>query len=262
MPERVKDETGNVYGRLTVIKRDGCDNSGAAKWLCKCECGKTVSVRGIALRKGTTRSCGCYSAEYHREKTKKFNTDNPRLYRIWNTMKLRCRAKSQQSYKYYGSRGINVCKEWDNFDVFAEWASTHGYADNLSLDRIDPSGNYEPDNCRWVTMKEQANNKRTSRWFVFEGKKMTMQQIADKYGIPTSTLFNRLKRGMNIYDAVTVPIQPTNKKYHVICIDTNEVFESIHDAGKKYGVRGESIASAIHGRSETSGGVRWRYLET
>ena len=167
----LKDLTGKTFGRLTVIKYTRTNKRKEAIWLCKCTCGNTCEVSGACLLCGHTRSCGCLHRETSSENIKKAH-ENPykkhgcrheRLYSIWKGMKYRCNNPSSESYKYYGAKGVKVCEEWQaEYLPFREWAMANGYEDNLTIDRINPFGNYEPSNCRWVTMQEQGRNKRSN----------------------------------------------------------------------------------------------------
>lgn len=157
------DLTGKKFNRLTVIKRAGSKYfpSGQSKplYLCKCECGNEITVLGSNLTKGNTKSCGCLALNV-RTKHKHWGD---KVYKCWDNMRSRCHNPKATGYKYWGGRGIKVCDEWrDDFKAFYKYVSKlpHFMEEGYSLDRIDVNGNYEPNNVRWATAKEQTNNRR------------------------------------------------------------------------------------------------------
>jgi len=152
------DLVGNRYGRWIVLKKADVrrKNNGeiVGYWVCRCDCGAVKEVNTHHLLSGNSKSCGCS----WREGT--HNMSNTRLYTIWENMKSRCNYEKNTCFHNYGGRGIKVCNEWSNFIPFKDWALKHGYKDDLTLDRIDVNGNYEPDNCRWISKAAQACNRR------------------------------------------------------------------------------------------------------
>lgn len=160
------------------------------------------------LRGGKQKSCGCYSAEMARMRLLKHGfSDSERLYTIWTNMRDRCNNPNSPKYELYGGRGIVVCDEWCDYSVFREWSISHGYQDNLSIDRIKTDEGYRPDNCRWVNQKIQCNNKRSNRYLTFDGKTKTMMEWAECIDIPYSTIRSRLnKLGWTVERALSTPV--------------------------------------------------------
>lgn len=162
------DLTGKRFGRLVVICRAGKGKGWQSLWLCRCDCGSFVVVRHSSLTSGNTKSCGCYHRDYTAITHTKHGHFGDRLYFVWNTMKGRCNNPNNQKYKDYGGRGIKVCDEWANdFMSFYIWAMNNGYDPDApygvtTIDRIDVNGDYCPDNCQWVDMKTQSQNKRAN----------------------------------------------------------------------------------------------------
>lgn len=187
------DLTGNVYGSLTVIQRMGTKN-GHVSWECKCECGKTIITLGNLLKAGKTRSCGCKKPEKCGAAHRTHGRTKTRLHTTWQHMKQRCTNPNNAKYKYYGGRGISVCEEWLSYEVFEKWAFGHGYKDDLTLDRIDVNGNYEPSNCRWVTWKVQQNNRRNNTVITAFDEQHTLSEWEEITGINRTTIQKRIKQ--------------------------------------------------------------------
>lgn len=186
------DLTGKRFGRLTVISR--CDDkSGKISWLCKCDCGNVKNISAGHLTSGDIKSCGCLFKELnHKTAVKHGMTEDP-LYHRFTAMISRCECKTDNSYKYYGARGITVCDEWrHDFKAFYDWSMKNGYAPNLSIDRIDNNKGYSPDNCRWTTNSVQQNNKRTNVFIEYKGKRQTLTQWSRELKISYKTLKKRL----------------------------------------------------------------------
>lgn len=198
---KLKDLTGLRFGRLTVLKR--ADNVGKhTAWLCRCDCGNKKVVPAWNLVSGLTKSCGCFAIETKRKNFEARETHGQsytRLYTVWISMKQRCFYEKHKHYKRYGGRGIIVCDEWKNdFTAFRDWALSNGYADNLSIDRIDVDGNYCPENCRWATVEEQNNNTSTNHFLTYNGETKSIAEWSKVTDIPKSTISNRIKRGWTV----------------------------------------------------------------
>jgi len=203
------DITGQRYGRLTVLRRNGSSPSKKALWECVCDCGNVVTVFSTNLRKGTTQSCGCYCRERHTI----HGEYKSRLYQIWHGMMQRCTSPNNKKYDDYGGRGISVCDEWHDFAKFREWAMANGYDESAeqwkcTLDRRDNDGNYCPENCRWVDMMEQGQNKRNNVVLTHRGESLTLSEWSRKLGIGYNTLHARIFRhGWSVDLALSTPVQ-------------------------------------------------------
>ena len=198
------DLTGQKVNRLTVLRKADSDKYGHPRWLCRCECGNEVTVSGGDLRTGKAHSCGCWRKERMENLNKIHGHKKDRLYNIWARMKQRCENPKLHDYRHYGGRGIAVCDEWQSFEPFYNWAMSNGYRDDLTIDRIDVNGNYEPSNCRWATMRVQANNKRRNHLITFNGETHTIAEWSRITGINKSTIRNRIALyGWNTEKALT-----------------------------------------------------------
>lgn len=189
------DLTGQRFGRWTVLSRAESNKWRATRWLCQCDCGKTKIVVGSSLRRGLSLSCGCLHDELAIQLFTTHGGIKSRLYKIYHNMKSRCCNKMNPDYHHYGGRGITICDEWlYSFAKFREWALQSGYNEKLTVDRIDVNGAYSPENCRWVTMKVQQNNKRNGRTITFQGETHTISEWADITGISYYTLHSRISK--------------------------------------------------------------------
>lgn len=197
---KLKDLTGQRFGKLTVIEK--VDYIGKnTRWICKCDCGNIVKIQSNNLLTGNTKSCGCLRAKHGSYKS--------RLYKIYTSMKYRCSCPTDTGYKNYGGRGIKVCDEWlQDFHNFKEWALNNGYDENAprgecTLDRIDVNGNYEPNNCRWITNLEQQSNKRNNTHIEYQGVIYTKKELARKFNINYATFLYRLNYyGWSVEEAI------------------------------------------------------------
>lgn len=190
-----KDLTGIRFGRLIVLNKAGVKNVGKrgskSQWLCKCDCGNEKIVLRNSLVSGNTHSCGCMEKETKKTMHLKHGMAKSRIWNIWCGMKDRCSRPQNEDYPRYGGRGITICDEWkDDFQEFYDWSMDNGYSDDLTIDRLDNNGNYEPNNCRWATRKEQTRNRSIT-------KKISIAEIAEIDGISYQEAYNKyvLRKG-------------------------------------------------------------------
>jgi|SRR5699024_616465 len=210
---RLKDRTGEVYGKLTIVQFYERKN-GKIYWKCKCECGKsTVSCQGN-LHSGNKKSCGCLRKD-SKLKSRKATTHGmtgTRFHRIWISMKRRCSDtlnRDSPEYKIYAGRGIEVCERWkeflnfkaDMYDNYLEHARKYG-EENTSIDRKDVNKGYNPENCRWATWEIQGNNRTNNRRIYYKGKKYTLSSLAKEHGLSPSLFISRLHRGWDTEKAL------------------------------------------------------------
>lgn len=200
-PKRFKNLEGQKFGRLTVMSLGDKHTSPSGQthtvWNCVCECGNTIAVMANSLQTGNTMSCGCLLLDKTTKHGLSRDSGKHRISVIHAHMISRCKNSNDNAYKYYGGRGITVCKEWEDLKTFADWAFNNGYDDYLTIDRIDVNGNYEPSNCRWITMREQQNNKRSSVRLSYKGKTHTISEWAQILNVKYDTLYSRYRYGQS-----------------------------------------------------------------
>jgi hypothetical protein len=203
------DLTGKTFGRLTVISLHSI--SPRPRWNCVCTCGGTSISLSTHLKDGSSTSCGCYLRELRTTHGESLPSKRTKEHKLWLKMKDRCKYKTLKIYKYYGGRGIKVCDRWlnsyENFLADIGRAPTPKH----TLDRIDVNGDYEPNNCRWATYKEQENNRTNNKIYEYEGQSKTLSQWADVFGVNRKMLQDRIWRGWTIERALTTPIHIENR---------------------------------------------------
>lgn len=214
------DLSGQRFGKLVAIERvvDYRRPSGKseARWKCVCDCGRETFSDSWSLTHGVKTSCGCATHDLLSASMMKTHTKHPeiainfkkmatthgesktRLYHIWSGMKSRCNDAGCAGYENYGGRGVRVCIEWENdYLSFKAWALSHGYDENArrgqcTLDRIDVNGDYCPENCRWISQKEQMQNKRNTHYVTHNGETHSVAEWSKILGVPVNTLYSRL----------------------------------------------------------------------
>jgi hypothetical protein len=204
----ISDLTGSTFGRLTVLSMLRLNKHRRTVWLCRCIEGNLVEVDSGSLKSGNTTSCGCYRKELVGTSRRKHGKSSTPLYFVWAQMRYRCLNESNSDYPDYGGRGIRYCNDWDLFEKFDEWAIDSGYKDGLILDRIDVNGNYEPNNCRWVTDLDSSRNKRNNIVIqAFGESKKIHEWLKDsKCKVPThKILYERIKNGWESEKAISTP---------------------------------------------------------
>lgn len=202
---RFDNLTGQRFGRLVVLSRNYDLGNSYTWWNCKCDCGNEKAVRAQSLKCGETRSCGCLQKEIMKSKMSThehtINRQRERLYGVWASMLTRTRNPNATNYKYYGGRGIQVCKEWLEYGPFRTWSLENGYDPDApygecTLDRIDDNGDYCPENCRWVNQSVQANNQRSNHLVEYKGEIHNLKQWSVLFGMNYSTFRLQFYKGI------------------------------------------------------------------
>lgn len=216
----LKNYSGEIYGNIQVLEMTPKRKKGQVVYKCKCnKCGREFENSIVDYRKRVkkgikTVTCGCYDRHYDNFFYKN-GLSKTRQRFIYNNMKARCYNKKDKRYKDYGGRGIKICDEWLNdFIDFYNWAMDNGYNDDLTIDRINNDGNYEPNNCRWITLKEQINNRRNTVFIEYNGTKKPLTEWAREYNIPINTLRKRLSTGWDIETALNKKVKKFFKGEH------------------------------------------------
>lgn len=197
------DLTGLRIGKLVVLKMaKDRDKQGNCMWLCQCDCGKTIIKRATALKRGIVRSCGCLILESNLVHGQAYSKKSTSEYRVWCHIKGRCNNPMDESYERYGGRGIKMNQEWANsFQSFFDYVGKKP-SKELSLDRIDNNGNYEPGNVRWGTAEIQARNRRSNRWLEYNGERMILIDWAKRFNVHNDAITGRLDRGKTFKEIV------------------------------------------------------------
>lgn len=211
------DLTNQRFGRLVVIKelppfRDKA-NRKYRYWECKCDCGNTTKATTQNLKGNHVKSCGCYQKETAGQHTRKHGYRKTRLYSIYNGMKQRCNNPNHREYSSYGGRGICVFDEWnkkDGLKAFAEWALNNGYKDNLTLERVDVDGNYEPSNCTWIPKPKQNANTTRTVLINYNGETLHMAEFCRRNNLDHRVVSRALKKGKTIEEIIRKECQIDN----------------------------------------------------
>jgi hypothetical protein len=194
---------GQKFNRLLVVDIHDKNKNGTIRYLCKCDCGENTIVQSSKLRNGWTKSCGCLQKEVVSANSSKHNLHKHKLYYVYACMKDRCSNKNNKRYKNYGARGIAVCDEWKNdFKSFYNWAMSNGYNEGLHIDRINNNGNYDPSNCRFISLKENMNNTTRNVWIEINGIKKTAAQWGEETNINGISIAQRVRSGKVGLEAV------------------------------------------------------------
>lgn len=199
------DLSGRRFGKLLVISRGEDFQNKEPRWVCLCACGEECLVRGSKLRANRTKSCGCHRGAAIAETHRTHGQSRTRLYRAWNSMRQRCDPNRAAEFPRYSGSGIRVCREWERFEPFYEWATANGYRADLSIDRIDGCGNYTPDNCRWATPLEQSQNLKTNVLLTHNGETLCIEEWARRSTLTSGGFRRRLESGWPIELALTAP---------------------------------------------------------
>ena len=215
------DLTGQRFNCLTVIERAENTTKGIARWKCKCDCGNYTIVRGSNLKTGAVKSCGCLN---HIAYTKTHGESQTKLYRHWRSMIYRCSNPKNRAYKWYGERGIKVCEEWQTYEGFKKWVLETRPKEDYSVERINVNGDYCPENCTWIPLSEQANNRTSCINFEHCGKTMNLMEWCKTLNLDYKRVHNRIfKLGWDFEKAISTPVNENKRN-----MKTRENYGRIH----------------------------------
>lgn len=200
---------GDKYNRLTIIKMGhvmvGIKTPKKHKCcVCKCDCGNYVGpTKLVSLLNGDSMSCGCYQRELHSKQMKERNSKHgcaqrgkqEHLYILWGAMKDRATNINRLDAKYYATKGITLYEDWNDYEKFKEWALNNGYSEGMSIDRIDNSKGYNPENCHWIPLKDQNKNKTSNRIITINGKSQILSDWCRELNLKVGVVSSRLSRG-------------------------------------------------------------------
>lgn len=271
-------ETGQRFGRLVIVKEVEHHKMPSGRYrrmfLCRCDCGNEVTCSLANLTSGNTSSCGCLKKEFASQNNSTHRQSKTRLYRCWLRIRNRCYRESNDNYAYYGGRGIKVCDEWkDSYENFSKWAIENGYKDTLTIDRIDYNGNYEPNNCRWITQKEQTRNTRGNTNVYLEGEgfnmhKFTLSELCEilkvNYPLSVKRIYQYLRKRKAVKEGVISNIEQLirERKPILMCDKDGTIiseYNSITDAAQSNGISVSAIGNNLSGRSKTCIGHIFKY---
>lgn len=192
---KFKDITNQKFGRLTAMEMTDERRHGEVVWVCKCDCGNEIKTRIGCLTSGSSKSCGCWK----KDRMNKHDMHGTSFYNIWQNIKQRCFDKNHHKYPNYGGRGIGVCDRWKSFDNFKEdmydsYLVHEKNNDSSQIERKNNDGDYCPENCEWATRKEQARNRRDTRWVEYNGDKKSLAEWVEILDLDYNTTWQRIVR--------------------------------------------------------------------
>lgn len=260
MRAKIPNLTGRTFSRLTALRiADRRSADGRLMYECSCSCGALVVVVGKRLWSGDAKSCGCIHAE---GLNRRHGYSHTPLHDCWIGMRKRCRNPKSNSYKNYGARGIRVCERWERFENFLQDMGP-SFREGLALDRINNDGNYEPGNCRWATLSQNARNKRNTKIITIHGVRKPLASFAEEHGINRYTLLSRVTNEWSESDLLlpvnqAAPRMRRGERHHRAKLSMEDVRDcrrrhsdgvSCRALAKEFGVDPSTMHSAVRGKT-------------